>query len=422
MLNIKLTANKLKQVFSDRYIRNVGWLGGANLANVVFRLGRVAALAPMFSGEDYGLISIIYAVFGFANVFTLRDKIKAKIIQADEKDVKTICNTSYWLNWILCGSTFLIQCLAAYCIASFYGKQQLVLPICVAAITYLMFPLYMVNLAMIERENRLKITALCSAVESLLSSIIIVVLALLGMGIWSIVWAMVLTTPVWIIITRKNNNWLPPKYFSLKGWRKIAGFGGSLLGIDLLNKLRKNIANLIIGKLLGVEALGIYYFASSAALVINIYVIDTFNSALFPYFCQVSHNTSSLRKRFFSSLKKTYIVTFPLIILQSSLAPFYVPIIFGEKWTPVIPILVLICLSTLTIPIDNAVYHLLNAVGKPYINLLWSLITTLTFTILALLIVKWGVLGVAILVITFQFVTVLGFSIWVMQYIFKSKQ
>ncbi|MGB3757467.1 MAG: lipopolysaccharide biosynthesis protein [Rivularia sp. (in: cyanobacteria)] len=421
MLNRKLTTNRLKQIFSGQYIRNVGWLGGAELANGVFRLGTTITLARMFSREDYGLISIIYTVFEFANVFTLRGKIKAKIIQADEKDVKTICNTSYWLNWILCGSIFIIQCLAASSIANFYGKQQLVLPIRVAAITYLMFPLYMVNLAIIERKNRLKITAFCNAVQSLVSNTITVILAILCMGIWSIVWAMVLTTPAWIIITWRNHNWRPPKYFSLEGWRSIAGFGGNLLGIDLLKKLRGNIDYLIIERFLGIEALGIYYFAFNAGLGISMNVFNTFNSALFPYLCETRDNITLLRQRFFSSLKKTCIVIFPLIILQASLAPFYVPIIFGEKWISAIPILVIICLSRLLIPINSAVYHLLNAVGKPHRTLYWSIIETLTFTILALFVVKSGILAVAILVTTLQFATVPGFSIWVMQYILKSK-
>ncbi len=420
MLNKKSTANKLKQILSGKYIRNVGWLGGAELVNRVFRLGTTVTLARMFSPEDYGLMSVIYTVFEFANVLTLRGGIGAKIIQAPEQDVKIICNTSYWLNWILCGSIFIIQCLAASPIAEFYGKKQLILPICVAAATYLMFPLYMVHLAIIERENRLKITAFCNAAQSLVSNIITVTLALLGMGVWSIVWAMVLTTPVWIIITWKNHNWRPPKSFSLEGWRKIAGFGGNLLGIDLLNKLRGNIDYLIIGRFLGVEALGIYYFAFNAGLGISMNVINTFSSALFPYLCEVRDNTTQLQKRFFSSLKKTYIVIFPIIILQSSLAPFYVPIIFGQKWVSATPILVTICLCALSIPIESAVFYLLNSVDKPRISLYWSLVRTLIFTILVLFVVKWGILAVAILFTSFQIFTGLLFSIWATQYTFKS--
>jgi PST family polysaccharide transporter len=152
--------NKLKEIFSGQFIRNVGWLGSAELVNRIFRLGTTVTLARMFSPQDYGLMAIIYTVFDFATVFTLRGGIGAKIIQADEHKVKSICDTSYWLNWILCGSIFMIQCIAAFPVAQFYGNNQLILPLCTSALIYLMMPLFIVHGALIERENRLKVTAI----------------------------------------------------------------------------------------------------------------------------------------------------------------------------------------------------------------------------------------------------------------------
>lgn len=117
---------KIKQLLSSQFIRNVGWLGTAELVNRIFRLGTTVTLARMFSSQDYGAMALIYTIFEFANVFTLRGGIGAKIIQANEQDLKIICNTSFWLNLILGISVFLCQCIAAFPIAQFYGNQQLV--------------------------------------------------------------------------------------------------------------------------------------------------------------------------------------------------------------------------------------------------------------------------------------------------------
>jgi PST family polysaccharide transporter len=40
--------NKLKQLFSGQFIRNVGWLGGAELVNRLFRLATTVTLARLF--------------------------------------------------------------------------------------------------------------------------------------------------------------------------------------------------------------------------------------------------------------------------------------------------------------------------------------------------------------------------------------
>ncbi len=391
--------NKFKQLFSGQYIRNVGWLGGAELFNRVFRLGTTVTLARMFSPQDYGLVAIVYTVYDFANVFTLKGGIGAKIIQADQNDVKTICDTCYWLNWILCGAIFIIQCIAAFPIAQFYGNDRLILPLCTAAIVYLMLPLYVVNSALIERENRLKITALCNATQSFFSNVITIILALLGMGVWAIIWAMVLTTPVWIVINWMNQSWRPPKSFKLERWREIISFGGDLLGVGFLNRLRSNIDYLIVGKFLGIEALGVYYFAFNAGLGISLNVINAFTSALFPYLCEVRTNTKQLKERFINSLKKTYLIVVPLILLQSGLAPFYVPIIFGQKWVTATPILMTICLSALSLPLYFSVYYLLNAIDKTRFSLYCTLIYTLSFAMLMLFSVQWGIFWLAVSVL-----------------------
>jgi PST family polysaccharide transporter len=154
MINDKSKIDKLKRIFSSRYLRNVGWLGVAELFNRVFRLGTTITLARVFSTEDYGLMAVIYTIFEIASVFTFKHGISAKIIQAEEKHLNTICNTSYWLNWFLCVGIFIFQCVAAFPIAYFYNNARLILPLFTSALIYLFLPLFMVNSAIIERENR----------------------------------------------------------------------------------------------------------------------------------------------------------------------------------------------------------------------------------------------------------------------------
>lgn len=416
-----MLVNKLKQQLSGQFIRNVGWLGGAELANRIFRLGTTFTLARLFSPHDYGLVAAVFTTYEFTTVFTMRYGIGAKIIQADEQELEVICDTSYWLNWILCISLFIIQCVAAFPVASFYKDNRVILPICVLALVYLMLPIFMVQSALIQRENRLKITALCNVTQSIVSNILTISMALLGLGMWAVVLSTVLTTPVWIVINYINHPWRPPKSFQLKRWQEIANFSKDLLGVELLGKVRGNIDYLIIGRFLGVNALGIYYFAFNAGLGISQNVMNTFTSALYPHLCAARGDFQQLKERYFSSLKSTAIIVVPLILLQSSLAPLYVPIVFGQKWVTVVPILVLICLSALPLPLANATYLLLKAVGKTDIVLYWNLIYTVLFAISLLVAVKWGIFGVAAAVFICQVLSQFIFSTWAIRNVFGKK-
>ena len=410
--------NKFKQLLSSKYLRNAGWLGSAELANRVFRLGTTVTLARVFSPEDYGLMAIIYTIFEFGNVFTVRGGIGSKIVQTKQEYLQAVCNTSYWLNWMLCGAVFLIQCLAAFPIAWFYGNNQLILPISVVAIKYLMFPLILVQIALIERENRLKIIAICNAMQSLVANIAIIILALLGMGIWAIVWPILLTSPVTMIIIWRNHSWQPPKSFSLEKWQEIVRFGRNILGVELLNKLRMNLDYLLVGKFLGLEELGIYYFAFNAGSGITMNVTNVFMSALFPHLCAVRHHYQQFKKQYFSSLKTTFLVVVPIVTLQSLLAPLYVPIVFGQKWVVGIPILILICLSVLPKTFKWASMLLLNAVDKPQINLYSDIIVTVIFSIILLIAVQWGVYWLAASVLISQLLMHTIFGVWTIKYVF----
>jgi PST family polysaccharide transporter len=410
---------KLKQFLSGQFVRNVSWLGTAELANRIFRLATTVTLARTFSPQDYGLMAIIYTTIDFANIFTLKGGIGGKIIQADEQDVKNICDTSYWLNWMLCGAIFLIQCFVAFIIAKFYENNQILLPILTISFVYLFLPIYMIQSAMIERENRLKVIAIGNVAYSLFSNAIIVTFAILNMGIWAIVWGTLFATPIWIIVAYVNHPWRPPKYFTLKGWRKIINYGGNLLGVELIGMIKWNLDYLIVGNYLGIEALGIYFFAFNAGLGIGLNVLGTFTSALFPYLCEVRGEIQLLKRHFFSSLKKTSAILIPLIIVQSSLAPFYIPIIFGQKWINAIPVVVLLCLSALPFSLSRSTYVLLNAVDKPRLNFYLQLVYTIIFAVSLLIAIKWGIYWVAVSVLISNLLTLVIGSIWAIRYVFR---
>ena len=414
--------NKSKTIFTNRYIRNIGWLGASELFNRIFRLGTTVTLARVFSQEEYGSMAIIYSTFEIASVLTFKHGISAKIIQTEEKYLTTIANTSYWLNWFLCLGIFAFQCVLSWPIAYFNHDMGLIWPLCVSALIYLFFPLFMVNSALVERENRLEVTAMCTAGQSFISNILIVAMALSGMGIWSIVLAMLLSTPVWVIVTWKYSSWRPPRRFSLEGWREVISFGKNLLGVELLNKLRMNLDYLIVGGFLGRSALGMYFFAFNAGSGITTNIVLALNSALFPHLCEVRQNKNKLKKQYFGSLKSNILIIVPIVLLQSSLAYFYVPIIFGEKWIPAIPILIMICLSVIPRSIAWTATILLNSVDKTHISLYFDLIFTVVFAGSILIAINWGIYWVAASVLISHALILPIFTVWSIRNVFQPKR
>jgi O-antigen/teichoic acid export membrane protein len=414
-----MVSNKIKEIVGGRVFRNMSWLGSSELVNRVFRLATTVTLARYFSQKEYGLMAIIYISFDFAFVF-IRSGITAKIVQTDDESLQEICDTSYWINWITCIIAFCVQCLAAYPISQFYGSTDLFLPLCFCSLTYLTFPFFLIKASLIERSNKMKAIAFIHAAQSITASLMIVGLVFLGLGIWSIALAMFFSTLLWAVVNALDSSWKRPKKVTFKHWKKVANFSKNVLGVDLLNKLRSNLDYLIVGKFLSVGDLGFYYFAFNAGSGITMNIVNTFVWALYPHLCSIRTEPQRFKLEYFKNLKVIMLCIALVVMLQSSLSQFYVPIIFGIKWIPAIPVLILICISVVPASLKLISSILLNADDQPEVSLYFDIIYTAVFTLSILSVVQYGVYWVAFSVLICHSVMSIIFSILASKKVFGS--
>ena len=407
--------DRFKKIASSRYALNIGWLGGAELVQRVFRLGTTVVLARFFSKTDYGMVSAIYSIFEFANVVSVRGGISAKVVQADDEDLDEICQTAYSLNWLIMGSLFLLQCALSYPIALFYKNTSLALPICTLGLSYFIIPTYIVQSSILDRQNMLQVRAWSMAAQAIVSNTILMVMAFLGYGVWSVVWAMVISHLVWYPIISNFCKWKPKKLFYFKAWRGILSFGGKRLGVDLLNRFRQDADYLIVARFLGLSDLGSYFFAYSAGIGISQGIINSFSSAWYADFCGARSDRLMLRGRFIRTLKTIGITIAPLVVLQSCLAPFYVPIVFGDKWIDSIPILIIICLSAVPMALAQATSQLLQSMDEIGLDIAWNTIFTLVFVAALLISVPYGILPLAVTVFAVRWLFIPACTFFILQ-------
>lgn len=407
---------QIEKKLSSQFVRNLGWLGTAEIIYRVLRLGLVIIIARFLTPYDYGLGAIIMTVRQITLTFT-NVGIGAKIIQAEEQELKILCNSAYWLNWIVFIILFILQSLAALGISWFYHSDEVKLPIIVSGIAYLVWPISGIQKTLIQRENNFKIIAIADSIQYSIATILSAILAICGMGVWALALPTVLAAPVEVIIFYYQHPWRPAK-FTIKHWQEILNFGKNLLGVTLLRTLRDNLDYLLVGRLIGIKELGIYFFGFNAGLGISLSIINSINSAILPHLCAVRTEIKQLNKRFFNSLRIIACIIIPFVLLQSTLAPFYVPVVFGQKWTPAIPIVVLICLSAITRPFGDAASQLLVTIGKPNLDLYWNGLFTLIFSVALLIGVHWQIIGVATSVLLVHLICLPWFTFWVIQFVF----
>jgi teichuronic acid exporter len=415
-ISIALT-HFIKEKLSNQFIRNLGWLSIAELFIRVSRLVTTVTLARFLSPHDYGLAAIVLSTNEFIQVFS-RSGIGAKLIQVDETRLEPLANSAYWLNWVLCISLFVIQCAVAFPIASIYHSPEIASPICAIALVYLLIPIAYIQATLIHRENRMRTEAIVSGIQVSVDNVLTAVLAFSGLGMWAIILPKVVVAPLWAVLMYRFHPWRPGK-FSTEYWQELIRFGRSVLGVELLKTLRNNLDYLIVGALIGVNELGLYYFAFNAGLGISLSFINAVNLSLYPHLCAVRQNWQQFKSYYFQSFRTIASVIFPVVLLQSSLAPFYVPIVFGQRWVEAVPILILICLSALSRPFADSASNLLLAVDKPDLNLAAAALFTVVFSVGLLVGSQWGIMGIAASVLITHWLFQSVFTLWATRMIFR---
>ncbi len=346
-----------------RLFRALGTLGGAEMVNRVTRILTAVALSRMLGPREFGVAAIVLTSSEFIRIFT-QTGIGARIISASPVDLDRICHAAHRLNYMLYGAILVAQLMLAWPIAIAYGDRSIAALIAALALPYALFPAASVQVYRVQRQLRMSATALMSIILISGDNLLAALFAFAGFGLWSIVIPKIGVALIWAIAYRKLDTWRPTFKPDIATIRDTWKFGRTVLFTELVSALRLQGDKLILGQLIGLSLLGTYYFAFNAGLGITSALITACSAALLPYFTNLTSGTA-VRTQFIKATGLLYILLLPIFALQIGLAPWYVPIVFGQKWASAIPLMMVLCASGIPFVLWRATSMLLRAVGKP---------------------------------------------------------
>ena len=166
------------------------------------------------------------------------------------------------------------------------------------------------------------------------------------------------------------------------------------------------------------EVLGVYYFARNAGIGISMSLINAYSTAVLPHLASAKGNMIFLKEKYIHALKNISIIVPSIILLQSLLAPIYVPLFFGERWVEAgaVPILILLCLSAIPRIFGESTSQLLRVLNKPKIDLYWNLLFTGLFTLAIFVGLNWALTGVATGILLVHMLALPIYAYWVYRY------
>ncbi len=148
---------------------------------------------------------------------------------------------------------------------------------------------------------------------------------------------------------------------------------------SIINYLNTNLSTLVLARILGASVAGGYNLAYNVAVVPPMKLNPIITRVLFPAFAKIQDDTEKLRVNFYKLLSVVGIINFPALLGLMVVSNNFVPLVFGEKWNSIIPVLQLLCIVGLLRSVGNPIGSLLMAKARVDISFKFNVFKTFLF-------------------------------------------
>lgn len=372
-----------KALAHDSLLRNAGWYGLAEIVSRVSRLLTTIVLARMLSAADLGVAAIAITCFELVRVLT-SNGIGQWIVRTSDDRLAAACNTAHRAAVIACLGAAAVQIAVGLGVSWLMGRgESLGMMVCLAGVYLIMIP-GLVPVYLLQRDQRFRALAGVGVTQVMADNVLTAILALAGFGAWAIVLPKLLTAPVWLFGVLRLQRWRHDATAGAQPMAELVRFCAPVLGSECLTALRLNLDKLLVWALLGVEMLGVYYFAFNAGIGLSLVLTTALSNSLYPQLAALSANPAEMMKRFASASRRLVTPVAAVLALQSAAAFVYVPLVFGKHWSHAAALVAALCASAISKPFYDAACQLVRAAGSPRIELMSSaVLTTATLSALA---------------------------------------
>lgn len=379
--------------FKQAVTSGIKWSSVSQFGRQSMQLITTIILARLLSPSDFGLIGMTVVVIGFINLFKDLGT-SATVIQQQNYSEELLCSI-FWVNVAFGLLAMLVLFIISPIVASFYNEPRLILLLKVLSTTLFISGLSILQQAILERNLAFQILAKVELIAIALGSTVGIFLALLGNGVWSLVYQSLVVALATTILLWLSTKWRPRLSFSWHEIKSVSRYSLNLTGFSIFNYFVANTDYVLVGKFLGAQELGYY----SLAYRIMLYPIQSISAVvgrvMFPGFSQIQSDNSKFRYIYLKVVAAIALITFPMMLGLLALVEPFVLTIFGPDWQPTIVLLFILVPVGMVQSIGTTLSVIYQAKGRTDLLFRWGVVMGCVAVIAFAIGLRWGIIGVA---------------------------
>jgi len=363
----------------EKTISGAKWSAMATVVIIGLGLVQMTVLARVIDNHQFGLLTVSLVIIALAD--TLSDfGIANSIIQRKEISHLEL-TTLYWLNVGLGIVVFALVFSLSGVIAEVLHNPDLAPLMRTLSFAFVVIPHGQQFRALMQKELEFSKIGMIETSAVLAGFTFTVVSA----HFWPLAMTAILGYLVNSAVRTLLFGWFgrriyrPGLHFSLGTVSSNLRFGAWLTADSIINYVNTNLSTLVLARILGASVAGGYNLAYNVAVVPPMKLNPIITRVLFPAFAKIQDDTAKLRVNFYKLLSVVGIINFPVLLGLMVVSNNVVPLVFGEKWVSIVPVLQLLCVVGLLRSIGNPIGSLLMAKARVDISFKFNVFKTFLF-------------------------------------------
>lgn len=351
-------------------------------------------LARILSPHEFGIVGIANIFILFANTINQLG-ISSAIIQRKDIDEGHL-SSAFWANVVTGVTLCLLMMSLSWPAARFFRNDEVQPILFVLSFNFILAALRIVQNAQFSRNLQFGKLASLSVWEMLSNSIMTIALAAKGLGVWSLVWGRLFGIGMGTWLAWASSPWRPKCVFQFEKFRQLFKFGIHAMSVNILTYLGQNIDYVIVGRFLGTGPLGFYTMAYTFVTLPQRKISSILTSVVFPTFVKIQDDNARVARNYLKILSYISIITFPILMGLMMVSPYFVKIVLGEKWLPIVVPMQIMCVLGMLSSIATTMGSIFYVKGRPDIEFKADILNLAALAGALTIGVKFGIVGVAV--------------------------
>lgn len=375
-------------------ISGIKWSAFSQMGSQAIQFISTLILVRLLSPSDFGLMSMSMLIIMFFILF--KDMGTGAAVIQNKNLSEEALSSIYWFNVILGFIATLLVYSVAPLATDFFHQPEVEPVLNILSLTFLISGLGFIPKSLLERELAFNKLAKLETSAVLAGSIVGITLAVLGYGVWSLVFQSLTVTLLTTILLLTFSAWKPKAIFRWTEIQSIGKYSFNLSGFNIFNYFARNADDILIARYLGAQELGYYNLAYRLLLYPLSTISGVVNRVMFPVYSQIQDDNARFRQAYLKVIGAISLITFPLMLGLMALAKPFVLTVFGAPWEPMIVLLVILAPLGMTQSIGTTVGSIYQAKGRTDWMFRWGFVSGTIVIISFIIGLQWGTVGVAL--------------------------